>query len=373
MEKTELLLIILLASLLCGCRQKNTAPQAGGYKTMTVDTSSRTLETTSAATIRGCQDIDIYPQVSGKITAVKVTEGQAVHRGTVLFVIDRVPYEAEYRTAEANRQSAQVSVKSAQMTYDSKKTLYDSKVISDYELKTAENNLLTAKASLAQAEAQKTNAANNLSYTEVKSPCEGVVGSLPYRVGTLVSSTMSDPLTTVSDNSSMYVYFSITENTILSYTRSYGSIANAIKQMPDVKLILSDGSTYGKSGRIESISGVINRTTGTAQARAVFPNPDRSLLSGASGSIQIPVKFDKVLVIPQEATFEVQDKVLVYKIVDGKTKSTVVTVSSLSDGKEYIVTEGLQAGDEIIAEGAGLLQDGVDVKGGQLGMPQPAK
>ena len=355
------LIVALSAAVLCGCKRNAQMPDVGQYKTMVVDTCSRTLQTTAAATIRGKQDIEIYPQVSGKITSVKVTEGQNVRRGQVLFTIDRVQYDAAYRTAEANRQAAQVSVEGAQLTLNSKQSLYDSKVISEYELKTAQNGLLSAKASLSQAVAQKVNAANNLSYTNVTSPCDGVVGSLPYRVGALVSSAMSQPMTTVSDNSEMFVYFSIDENTLLDYNRRYGTLENAIKQMPDIELQLSDGTTYDQKGRIESISGVINRSTGTAQARAVFPNPKKTLLSGASGSVLIPHTFDKVIIIPQQATFELQDKVLVYKIVEGQTKSQIITVSSISDGKEYIVTDGLNVGDEIIAEGAGLLREGVKV------------
>jgi|SRR5574344_33082 membrane fusion protein (multidrug efflux system) len=361
--KKSLLLLAVLAFTFTGCVNKRALPSAAGYKTMVVKTGSCMVMQTSSATIRGRQDIEILPQISGKITEVKVVEGQSVVKGQVLFVIDRVPYEAEYQTAEANYKAAEVSVKSAELTLDSKKKLYNSKVISEYELETAQNGLLSAQASLQQAGAQRTSAANNLSYTEVKSPCNGVVGSLPYRAGTLVSSSMSEPLTTVSDNSGMFVYFSIPENTLLDYSRKYGSIEKAVAQMPEVQLQLSDGSTYAQAGHIESISGVINQETGTAQARAVFPNPDKFLLSGYSGSVLIPQAYDHVIVIPQQATFEIQDKVLVYKVVDGVTKSTVITVSSVSDGKEYMVQSGLKEGDVIVSEGAGLLQDGLKVNG----------
>jgi membrane fusion protein (multidrug efflux system) len=362
------LLIVMLIPMFCSCKQNGAMPQTSGYKTMIVKTGTQTLQTSSSATIRGKQDVDIYPQISGKITKVCVEEGQRVHKNEVLFTIDRISYEAEYRTAEANRKAAEVSVKSAQMTYDSKKTLYDNKVISEYELNTAENSLLSAKATLAQAEAQKASAGNNLSYTYIKSPCDGVVGSLPFRTGALVSPSMSQAITTVSDNSQMYVYFSITENTLLDFTRKYGSIEKAISQLPSVKLELSDGTEYTEEGRIESISGIINPSTGTAQARAVFPNQNHTLLSGESGSVIIPQTYENVIIIPQEATFELQDKILVYKIIDGVTKSAVIKIAQISDGKNYIVTSGLKVGDEIIADGAGLLQDGINIKGGNSGM-----
>ena len=173
-----------------------------------------------------------------------------------------MPYKAALQTAEANVAAAKAGVATAQLTYDSKKELYAKNVVSQYDLLTAENTLLTAKAQLAQAEAQRVNAANNLSYTVVKAPANGVVGTLPYRVGALVSASIPQPLTTVSDNSDVYVYFSMTENQLLNLTRQYGSIANTLKNMPDVRLVLNDGSVYDRTGRIESISGVIDTSTG---------------------------------------------------------------------------------------------------------------
>ena len=292
---------------------------------------------------------------------MKITEGQVVKKGQLLFVIDQVPYRAALRVAEANYAAAEVALAAAQLDYDNTKQLYDNKVVSIYELQTAQNNVLSAKASLAQMEAQKVNAENDLSYTEVKSPSDGVVGTIPYRQGTLVTSTMEEPLTTVSDNSEMYVYFSMNENRLLDMAYEYGTISNALKEMPDVRLKLSNDSLYVYSGRVESISGVINENTGSVSLRAVFPNPDRLLHSGANGSVLIPEEHTGIIVIPQEATFELQDKVFVYKVVDGKTKSTQISVAAINDGKEYVVIAGLQAGDEIIASGAGLLRDGMEV------------
>lgn len=285
----------------------------------------------------------------------------------MLFVIDQIPYLAALRTAEANVEAAKAAVATSQLTYDSKKKLFNEKVISDFDLTTAYNNLLTAKAQLAQADAQQVNAANNLSYTEVKSPADGMVGTLPYRVGTLVSSSMPQPLTTVSDNSVMYVYFSMTENQLLDLTRRYGSKNKALEQMPSVQLQLNDKSLYAEEGRIETISGVIDPTTGTVSLRAVFPNKDGLLTSGGSGNVVIRNKREGCIVIPQSATYEVQDKVYVYKVVDGKTQSAQVTVTRVNGGEEYIVENGLKPGDVIVTEGVGLLRDGVEIKAKQGG------
>ena len=204
--------IALWCIVAVGCKQSPVIQQSSGYATMTVSTSEKTLSNNYSASIRGKQDIDIYPQVSGFITKLCVAEGESVKKGQVLFIIDQVPYQAALNTAIANVEAAKASVATAQLTYESKQELYKNKVVSEFDLKTAYNTLLSAKAQLAQAEAQEVNARNNLSYTEVKSPSNGVIGTLPYRVGALVSASLPKPLTTVSDNSEMYVYFSMTEN-----------------------------------------------------------------------------------------------------------------------------------------------------------------
>lgn len=347
---------------LVACKQ---APQAGaptGYTTMKVAAADKALTTDYSATIRGRQDIDIYPQVSGTIERLCVTEGQQVKKGQPLFIIDQVPYKAALETAKANVESARASLATASLTYDSQRELHAQQVVSTYSLKTAENAYLTAKAQLAQAEANLVNARNNLTYTEVRCPANGVVGSLPYRAGALVGPSIPQPLTTVSDNSDMYVYFSMTENQWLNLAREHGSMEEVLKQMPEVQLRLNDNSMYGEKGQVESISGVIDRQTGTVSARAVFPNKGKLLLSGASGVLVMPTIYHQSIVIPQEATVRIQDQTLVYKVVDGKAKSALITVAPINDGREYIVLEGLQAGEEIIAAGAGLVREGTPVR-----------
>ena len=348
---------------MASCTQASDAGvKSSSYAVMQIEAVDKEFSSSYSATIRGRQDIDIYPQVSGTIEKLCVTEGQKVRRGQLLFVIDQVPYKAALKTATANVEAARAGLGTAELTYKSNKELYAQKVVSEFSLKTAENTYLTAKAQLSQAEAQEISARNNLSYTEVKSPSDGVVGALPYRVGALVGANMPYPLTTVSDNSDMYVYFSMTENQLLALTRQYGDMDEALKNMPEVELHLNDNSVYDKKGVIESISGVIDRQTGTVVARVVFPNESRLLHSGASGTVVVPSIYKNCIAIPQTATVRMQDKTIVYKVVDGKAVSTLITVAGINDGREYVVLDGLKAGDEIVSEGAGLVREGTQVK-----------
>lgn len=360
MMTASLAVLIGLVSM-TSCKKQQSQMVATPHKTMTVETQSRELTTNYSATIRGRQDIEIYPQVGGTLQKLCVTEGQRVKKGQILFIIDQVPYKAALTTAEANVKAAEAALATAQLNFDSRKRLYDQQVVSDFDLRKAENDLLSAKAALEQAKAQRINAANNLSYTTVMSPADGVVGTLPYRQGALVGSSMPQPLTTVSDNDEMYVYFSMNETSLLEMIREYGSPEEAIKKMPSIQLQLSDGSILPDSGRVESISGVIDRTTGSVTLRAAFPNKNHLLHAGSSGNVIIPTYYNNCIVIPQEATVELQDKVLVYKVVDGKAQSTQITVAPINDGREYIVLDGLKQGETIIAEGAGLVREGTPV------------
>ena len=359
---TKPVMVLVSSIVVSACGQAAMQQQpVQTYETMTVATSDKELRTSYSATIRGQQDVDIYPQVSGTLTKLCVNEGETVKKGKLLFVIDQVPYLAALRTAEANVEVAKAGVATAQLVFDSKQALFNENVISNYELQTAQNSLLTAKAQLAQADAQRINAANNLSYTEVTSPVDGVIGVLPYRVGTLVSPSMPKPLTTVSDNSAMFVYFSMTENQLLDITRQYGSKDNALAQMPNVQLVLNDKSVYETPGKVEAISGVIDRNTGTVSLRAMFPNPNGLLRSGGSGNVIVPVEVSNCLVIPRTATFEIQDKTFVYTITDGKARAIPVEVTRANGGEDYIVNSGLNVGDVIITEGVGILREGTPI------------
>ena len=355
------LILTCILVLVTSCKEQKSQTAVSDYKTQKVTLSDRTLYSTFSATIQGKQDVGVYPQISGLITAVLVKEGAAVKKGQTLFIIDQVPYKAALRTAKANVEVAEASVATAKMTVDSKEELFKENVVSLFDLQTARNSLRSANATLAQARAELLNARNNLSYTVIKSPVDGIAGMSSYRVGDLVSSSMSSPMISVSDNSEMYAYFSMTEKQILALSRQNGSLTDALKTMPEVKLLLSDGSEYQEKGHIDAISGMIDTSTGSVTLRAVFPNSKNILRSGSTGNIKFPYTKKNCMVIPQTATYELQDKVFVYKVVDGKTQSTQVKVFEVNDGKEYIVESGLKMGDVIIAEGAGLLSNGISV------------
>ncbi len=358
-----LLVCFVAVTLFAGCQEKTTKTKhTREYNAMILHTATRKLSSTYSATIRGKQDVDIRTKVQGYITDIKVKEGSIVRQGQTLFVIDQVPYQAALATAEANVDVAKAQVDAAELSAKSKEKLFEQNIISDFDLRMARTTLASAKAQLAQARANELTASNNLSYTLVKSPVDGVVGTLPFRVGTLVSPSDATPMTSVSDNSEMYVYFSLSESQVLSLKRQYGALENALAEMPDVELQLSDGTIYPAKGRIEAISGIIDPTTGSVTIRAKFPNRKRLLISGGSGTIILPHRQEGCVVIPQHATYEVQDKVYAYKVENGVAKAKIIGVFEISNGKEYIVESGLIEGDTIIVEGIGLLRDDTPVK-----------
>lgn len=355
------LLLTACAVVVGGCKQVPPMQANHAYDLLTVTLADKALNSRYSATIQGRQDVEVRPQVSGVITEVCIAEGATVKKGQTLFIIDQVPYKAALQTALANVETAEANVASAQLTADSKKELFKEHVVSDFDLQTAQNTLRAQKAALSQAKAQEMSARNDLSYTVVKSPSDGVASMIPYRVGALVSSSITTPLVTVSDDAAMYVYFSMTENQILAISLQNGSVSHAMKEMPEVQLSLSDGTLYSEKGKIDAISGMIDPTTGAISVRAVFPNSERMLRSGGSGNVLFPYEKQQCIVIPQTATYEIQDRIFVYKVEEGKAKATPVTVFEVNNGTEYIVESGLTLGDVIVAEGAGLLKDGAEV------------
>ena len=331
---------------------------AASFETMTVAKQDITLEQSYPAQIDGRQSVKIIPRVEGYLRQICVKEGQRVKKGQVLFVIDQATYQAEVKAAEANVAVAKAGVETAQLNYDSRKTLFQKDVVSDYDLRTATANLSMAKAQSQQAQAQLLSARTNLSYTVLRSPSDGVVGSLPFRIGDFVGPSTQSGLTTVADAYEMYVYFSLTERDVMSRIAEHGSLDKAVAAFPPVILLTANGDTCTMKGRVESVSGVVDSSTGSVSARAVFPNADNHLLSGSTGSIVIPKKMKQVIVIPQSATYEIQDKIYVYKVVDGKAESAIITVLPMNEGKHYVVTSGLAVGDVIVAKGANYVKEG---------------
>ena len=407
MKKSKILLsaIAAVAVLLAGCSGgQRSLPTSNEYPVVTIGASNAQLKTTYPATIKGVQDVEVRPKVSGFITKLYVHEGEYVRAGQVLFVVDNSTYQAAVRQAEAQVASAQSGVAGAQarvvqanaslnsanaqaatsrMTYNNSKNLYNNKVIGDYELETAKNayetaqaavrqaqsgvasaqaSVTQAEAAVRQAQAMLATAKDNLGFCYVKSPASGYIGSLPYKEGALVSASSAQPVTTVSNTSSIEVYFSMTESDVLKLSRTNNGLNNAIKSFPSVSLLLADGSTYNHEGVVVKTSGIIDATTGTVSVIARFPNPEHLLKSGGSGQIVIAKTNNRALLVPQEATVQVQNKIFVYKVdADSKVHYTEITVDPQNDGMNYIVTSGLKMGDRIVSKGLSNLEDGAKI------------
>ena len=357
--------IAALATLTsCGGSKKGGLPNFGDdeFAVATIGTSSAALQTTYPATIKGIQDVEVRPKVSGFITKVFVHEGQTVSAGQALFSIDSETYQAAVRQCQAAVNTAKAQMNTDKLTYQNNKKLFDSHIIGQYELSTAANSLATAQAQVAQAEASLASAREQLAWCTVTSPSAGVVGSLPFKVGALVSAS-GQALTTVSNISTMEVFFSLSESQILNMSKTNGSIQAAIAAFPAVKLQLADGSIYNHPGKVVKMSGVIDATSGSISLIAHFANPEKLLKSGGAGSIVVPNDHNSAIVIPQEACSQVQDKIFVYIVTkDNKVKYSEIKVNPQDDGKNYIVTAGLHVGDRIVLKGITKLTDGQQIK-----------
>lgn len=362
-----LCLTLGIAMSSCGGNSDNAAQQQTAPEVATLEVKLTDAENQKEypAKIEGKTDIAIRPQVTGFITKVHVDEGQAVKKGQVLFTLDQVQFQAAVENAKAAVNSAQTAVNTAQMTAETKRQLFEKNIISAYDNQLAQNNLATARAGLAQAQAALTQARKNLSYTVVTAPSDGVVGSIPNREGSLASPSSMEPLTTISDNSKVYAYFSLTEKDLLEMTENgTRSLTAAIDSMPKVSLKLANGTIYPLQGDVATVAGVINTATGAASVRALFDNPSGMLRSGSTGSIIIPVNSENVIIIPQKATFEIQDKKFVYVVDANNTLvSRGVTVLPQSDGQNYVVLSGLQPGEKIVVEGVGTqnVREGITI------------
>ena len=364
MKKLSLLAIAAAATVLVSCGNKGGRPNFGDneFPVQEVTTVSASMQTTYPATIKGIHDVEIRPKVSGFLVQINVHEGQTVSAGQTLFVIDNATYQAAVRQAQAAVNTATAQLNTAKLTYDNAQKLFANNVIGSYELESSRNAYESAQAQLAQAKASLASARETLSFCYVKSPASGVIGNIPFKVGTLVSASTQQALTTVSDISSMEIYFSMTEKDILSMTKTSGSTQEALKEFPAVKLQLADGTTYNEEGHIVKMSGVIDATTGSVQLIANFTNPQRLLKSGGSGAIIIPRSNKSAIVIPQTVVSEVQNKKFVYLLgKDNKVKSSEITVEPQTDGNNYVVTSGLKVGDKYVTNGITKLNDGMEI------------
>ena len=358
--KSRIVLFAFCVALLSSCGNKgNGTGQVPEYAVQELQKTTANLTTAYPATIKGKQDVEIRPQVSGFITKLCVDEGATVRKGQVLFIVDPTQYEAAVRTAEAAVATAEAAVRTQQITVDNKRELNKKQIISDYDLSMAENTLAQSQAQLAQAKAQLITARQNLSFTQVKSPSDGVINDIPYRLGALVSPSIATPMTTVSEIEEVYVYFSMTEKELLAMTKTGGTIKEEIEKIPSIRLQLIDGTEYSIEGKVDAITGVIDQSTGSVSMRALFPNKEHILRSGGTANVLIPYTMENVITIPQSATVEIQDKKFVYVLQPDKTvKYTEITIFNLDNGKEYLVTSGLNSGDKIVIEGVQNLKDG---------------
>ncbi len=366
-------IIATLSVLLFACGNNQQQARGGGsgtpppetYKVLTLQPRSVTINTDYPASIQGLQNIEIRPKVDGFVEKIYVDEGSIVKKGQLLFKINAPQYEQDVRTAEAGIKTAEADVNTAKLQVEKVKPLVEKEIISHYELESDQNALLSKEAALAQAKATLENARVNLGYTSITSPVDGVIGSLPYKLGSLVTSATADPLTTVYNTATVYAYFAMNEKQLLDFSRdSTGtSIKSKIANMPKVTLVLSDGTIYEQPGRMETINGLINTNTGSANLRAAFANPKGLLRSGGSATVRIPAVFKNAIIIPQTATYQLQDKRFVYLVDDkNKVKNVVVTTMDNTPGQFYIVTGGVKSGDKIIIESATNLADGAQIK-----------
>jgi membrane fusion protein (multidrug efflux system) len=361
---------VLLLMFACGNNnQQNNASgfaqPIGTYKVITLQPRSVTLNTDYPASIQGLQNIEIRPKVDGFIEKIYVDEGSLVKKGQLLFKINAPQYEQDVRTAEAGIKTAEADVNAAQLQVNKVKPLVEKDIISHYELDAAQYTLQSKQAALAQANAALMNAKVNLGYTTIVSPVDGVIGSLPYKLGSLVTSTTADPLTTVYNTATVYAYFAMNEKQLLDFSRdsSNTSFSAKLNNIPKVTLLLSDGSIYDHKGKVETVNGLISTTTGSANFRAGFINPKGLLRSGSSATVRIPKLVKDVLIVPQNVTYELQDKRFAYVVdAQNRVKNAAITVMDNTPGQFYIITGGLQSGDKIIAEGANNLKDGTEIK-----------
>ena len=370
-----LLLAILLFSIGCG-GDKDQKPAAGGpggaaanqvkdYPVLAISPHSTTLFSEFPSTIQGQQNIEIRPKIDGYMQMIYVDEGATVRKGQPLFRISAPQYEQQVRTAQADIKIAQADVNAAQMQVEKVRPLVEKNIISKYELQSAQYALQARQAALAQARATLSNARTNLGYTSITSPVNGVVGTIPYKIGSLVSSNTEQPLTTVSNIGNIYAYFSINEKQALeSAKNSPGTtLKQRLARIPPVTLILSTGTEFPQKGRIETASGLINTQTGSVTVRATFPNPGNVIRSGSSGVVRIPRTVDSAVLIPQKATFEVQGKKFVYVLEStGTVRSSEIKTLEGGNGQYFVVQEGIKPGEKIILEGVASLKEGAAIK-----------
>lgn len=361
MSKSTIALLLLIVLGACknnksGSKQNAVKP----YPVIVLKQQSAVVNSDYPATVQGMQNIEIRPKIDGYVDAIYIDEGATVKKGQLLFRISAPQYEQNVNTAEANIKIAVADVNSAQMQVNKVKPLVEKDIISAYELEAAAYTLQSKQAALAQARAAFNNAKTNLSYTIITSPADGVIGILPYKIGSLVNSTTANPLTTVSNISQIYAYFSINERQGLDFFMASKGVTmqDKLATMPPVTLVLANGHTLPRKGRVETASGLINPQTGALNMRATFENPDGLVRSGSSAIVRIPRTIDTALLVPQKATYQIQGKLFVYVLeADNKVRSVDIGSSATAAGQSFVVQHGVKAGDKIVVDGISNLRE----------------
>ena len=346
----------------------------GGYQqppqmlpVLVVSNTPATTYQEFSASLEGSKDIEIRPQVEGYLEKIYVDEGAHVRKGQPLFQINSRPYNEQLNNAKASLAAAKANLANAEINVSKLTPLVQNNVISDVQLKTAKTAYDAAAANVAQAQAMVGNAQINLGYALIKAPVDGYVGRIPHKTGSLVGMSTVEPLTVVSEIKEVYAYFSLSENDFIQFKNQFAgnTVEEKIKKMPPVELVLSDGSIYKQKGKVQTVTGQFDNSIGAISFRAAFPNKDRLLRSGNTGKVRIPRVLTNALVVPQEATFEVQDKVFVFALGDSNKVTSKPIVVSGKTATYYFVESGVQAGEKIVFSGIGNLRDGMVIA------PQP--
>lgn len=343
-----------------GENRSDTEQPAGEYEVIELEPQSATLYKDYPTALEGQQTVEIRPKIAGYIDEILVDEGAYVKKGQVLFRLFANDIQASVRSAEAQVKVADAEVASAKINLEKTRPLVDKDIISKFELESVEAILKSKEAQLVQAQAMLANAKANLQYTVITSPTDGIISNFPFRVGSLVSSSISQPLTTVSNTSDMYAYFAMNEKEFLALTKDLkgNTVHEKLNALPEVSLVLPDNSLYDQPGRIETASGLIDAQTGAVNIRATFPNTEGILRSGGSGLVRIPQHIHSSIVIPQKATYELQGKHFVYTVGnDNRVKSTEIEVLAGNLKDSYVVTSGLKTGDRVVVEGIASLNN----------------
>lgn len=357
----------------CGSSTANApalAPPAQALPVITVSDHEVTSHREFTASIQGSRDIEIRPQVDGYLDRISVDEGAYVRKGQVLFHIDARPYTEQLNTAKASLQSAKASLESASINVEKLTPLVANKVVSDVQLKTAKAAYDAAKANVAQAQAAVDAAKINVGYTSVTAPADGYIGIIPFKTGSLVGKNTVEALTVLSETKDIHVYFSMSELDFLDFKQEFegNTIEQKIKNIPPVELVLADNSIFPQKGKVQVVEGQFDKTMGAINFRATFPNGNGLLRSGNTGRIRIPRQLAKSVLIPQEATFELQDKVFVYTVLDSnKVEGRPVTIADRS-GRYYLISKGLKPGEKIVYAGLDRLRDGMAIAPQKMSM-----